>query len=31
MIFEVITFLIVGWFVLLAGAVLIWLVQVVME
>ena len=31
MIIEVITFLVVGWLVLFAGAVVIWLVQVVME
>ena len=28
---EVITFLVVGWLVLFAGAVVIWLIQVVFE
>jgi hypothetical protein len=28
---EVITFIVVGWLVLLAGAVVIWLIQTVLE
>ena len=31
MIIEVITFLVVGWLILFAGAVVIWLIQTVFE